>query len=76
MTDQKTFHLKGRATRVDLEGGFWGIVDEDGNRWQPVNMPEQLKGKDTTVQCTVYKTDEATAAMWGEPVFIVSFETP
>ena len=76
MSEQDTFQLNGKATRVELEGGFWGIIDQEGNQWQPVNMPEQLKREGSEVECTVYKTDAVSSAMWGEPVHIVSFETP
>ena len=35
--------IKGKVVFQNLSGGFWGVVDQSGNEWRPVNMPEQLK---------------------------------
>jgi len=59
----------------NLEGGFWGLEDEKGNNYLPVNMPEQLKHEGKKVKVVIREADEAGAAMWGRPVHIVSFST-
>ena len=32
--------FSGIATYVNLEGGFWGFIADDGTRYVPVNLPE------------------------------------
>lgn len=59
----------------NLEGGFWGLKDERGNNYLPVNMPEQLKYQGKKVKLVIREADVAGTAMWGRPVRIVSFST-
>lgn len=66
----------GQVQYVALEGGFYGIISEDGQQYFPVNMPQQYKAHGTRVRCTlVVLKDAATLAMWGIPVRITSFHT-
>lgn len=67
--------IKGKVVYLSFEGGAYGIVDESGRQYLPINMPEQLKKDGADVICTVTKADAETMIMWGEPVSIVSFET-
>jgi len=67
--------IEGKVNYFDLEGGFWGITDDKGGQWLPVNMPEQLKMKDRKIKVTIKEVDEETLFMWGTPVRILSFET-
>lgn len=68
--------IKGKVVYQKLEGGFWGIVDEAGRQWRPVNMPEQLKmdGKEVEVKAEEAEED-MSIFMWGTPVRILSFQT-
>ncbi|BCA79313.1 hypothetical protein [Desulfuromonas sp. AOP6] len=38
-----TFSFIGSVTYVPLEGGFFGIVTDDGDRLDPVNLPASVK---------------------------------
>jgi hypothetical protein len=68
--------VTGKVVFQNLETGFWGILDEDGNQWRPVQMPEQLKHEGKRVTVTIKEVDEeASMFMWGTPVKILSFET-
>lgn len=72
----KKLKIKGKVVYQNLGTGFWGIIDEKGNEWRPVNMPEQLKyeGKEVTVE--IREVDEDVSIfMWGTPVKITSFQT-
>ena len=65
--------IKGKVTYEDLEGGFWGIIDENGSKWIPVPMPEQLKQEGANVQLTaIVLEDYQTVYMWGTPIVIKS----
>jgi hypothetical protein len=58
-----------------MEGGAYGIIDEKGRKFLPINMPNQLKKDGAEVRCSVRTADVNTVMMWGEPVYIYSFET-
>lgn len=67
--------IKGKVKFLSFEGGAYGIVDESGREYLPLNMPEQLKKDGASVVCTIKPADAETMIMWGEPVYIESFET-
>lgn len=72
----KKIKIKGTVKHLDLEGGFWGIVAENGKEYRPVNMPEQLKHDGEAVEVTLKGVEEEMSLhMWGEPVKVVSFHT-
>jgi len=71
----KKFRIKGKVVHQDLEGGFWGVVGEDGRQWLPVNMPEQLKEEGKEVSLTVKETETVSIQMWGTPIQVLSFHT-
>ena len=68
--------IKGTVVFEQLETGFWGIVDEKGQQWRPVNMPNQLKVEGAKVDIRAIEAEEEISIfMWGTPVKIVSFHT-
>ena len=67
--------IKGKVVYLSFEGGAFGIVDSSGRQYLPLNMPEQLKKDGADVSCTARKADAETMIMWGEPIYIESFET-
>ncbi len=68
-------NITGKVKFISLETGFWGIVDNQGNEWRPINMPEQLKKEGKQVSVMVREVDEMSIFMWGTPVRILSFST-
>ena len=69
-------NIKGRSRYINLEGGFWGIESDNGKKYTPINMPEQLKtdGAKVEVEAVVLK-DAMSMTMWGEVIRITSFST-
>lgn len=69
-------NIKGKVVYQNLGTGFWGIEESNGNKWLPINMPEQLKyeGKKVSVSIKEVKADASTF-MWGTLVKIVGFQT-
>ncbi len=68
--------IKGTVRHVDLGTGFWGIESFDGDKYMPVNMPEQLKTEGRHVEVNAEAVDEmAGLHQWGRIVKITSFET-
>jgi hypothetical protein len=70
-------HMKitGKVVFLSMEGGAYGIIDQHGRKFLPINMPNQLKKEGAQVVCSVRSADVTSVFMWGEPVYINSFET-
>ena len=65
----------GTVTYVDLEGGFYGIVADDGERYLPRNLPADFRADGLRVTFVVDIANEtATIQQWGAPVDVVSIE--
>ncbi|MCM2465060.1 putative hemolysin [Methanoculleus oceani] len=65
----------GTITFVDLEGGFYGIVADDGERYLPADLPAEYRQDDLRVRFVVdVLEDTATTQQWGTPVEIVEIE--
>lgn len=75
--DPGTIELHGTVRHIGLEGGFWGITGDNGQNYEPVNMPDELKqtGMKVKVWFRVRK-DIGTTRMWGIPVQIVRYVVP
>jgi len=70
------FKITGHVKYLDFEGGFWGIVGDDGKEYRPVSMPNQLKHDGEAVEVTVRPVEEGMSMhMWGEPVKVIAFHT-
>lgn len=67
--------INGKVVHISIEGGAYGIIDNTGRKFLPLNMPNQLKKDGANVVCKVRPADVETTMMWGEPVYIESFET-
>lgn len=57
----------GTVTYNDLEGGFYGIMGSDDERYDPMNLPEELSIDGTEVRFTAYPRDDMMSFhMWGQ----------
>jgi hypothetical protein len=67
--------ITGTVKYVDLEGGFYGIVDDQGKRYDPVNLPEAFKEDGLRVKCHIKKLPERMSFhMWGTLVGLTEIE--
>ncbi len=63
----------GTVTYIELEGGFFGIITESGERYLPLNLPDEYALEGLFVDFTARIAEEsATIAMWGTPVHLLS----
>jgi len=62
----KTFHLTGQVYYGTMEGGFYGIIGDDGVKYQPTNLPRKFKkeGLSLTFDITI-KDSMVSAFQWG-----------
>jgi hypothetical protein len=65
----------GTITRVEHDGGFWGIVTADGERFRPTNLPVEFEREGMEVEFEGYVLDEERADdEWGIPVRLTEVE--
>ncbi len=67
--------VSGKVNYYNMAGGFWGITDQSGKQWLPINMPEQLKMENRKVKVKIKEVEGDSIFMWGTMVKIISFET-
>jgi len=71
---QAEIQENGTVTCLGFEGGFYGIVGDDGNHYDPINMPQEFKVDGLRVRFTANFTDYVSIHMWGYIVKLVSIE--
>lgn len=67
--------IRGEVAFIDLEGGFFGIVDEKGHRYDPTNLPPEFAVEGLPVQIRGRTLPRAVGFhMWGTRIEIISIE--
>jgi len=65
----------GTVKYINIEGGFYGIITEDGLKLDPVNLPDEYKQDGMNVRIWVKKAAaQVNFHMWGTIVEIKSIE--
>jgi len=68
--------IVGTVRYKDLEGGFYAIDAGDGNRYDPINLPESYKKDGLHVRVTArIKADAMSLRMYGTPIEIIDIAT-
>ena len=58
----------GEVRWISLEGGFFGLVAEDGRKFFPLNLPQEFKKEGLKIRVKGnIKKGIATVQMWGAP---------
>ena len=61
----------GTITFLDLEGGFYGLVADDGAKYDPLNLDEAFRQDGLRVRFRArLRTGVMTIRQWGKPVEI------
>lgn len=62
----ETFHLTGHVYYANIEGGFYGILGDDGIKYQPTNLPRKFKKEDLSLKFdATLKNSGVSAFQWG-----------
>lgn len=70
--DSGTFAVRGTITHFPFEGGFYGIVADDGGEYLPLNLPPEFAKDGLFVVATIEPAEGmSTIQQWGMPVRIV-----
>ncbi|MHC4642083.1 MAG: hypothetical protein ACYS32_10595 [Planctomycetota bacterium] len=67
--------IRGTIRYMDLEGGFYGIIADSGERYDPINLPAGYRKDGLRVRFQVKEKKGAVGIhMWGKIVEIVKIE--
>jgi|GEM_PF-1489420 len=67
--------VKGTVEHVDLEGGFWGVIGDDGKRYDVVNLPKEFEQQGLRVKFVGrLRPGRVSFHMWGVIVEVISIE--
>jgi hypothetical protein len=60
---------------IDIEGGFYGIFSNDGQKYDPLNLPSEFKQDGLNVRFTFRIAKNAMGIhMWGKLIYILEIE--
>lgn len=59
---------------IPLEGGFYGLLTQDGRRFVPANLPDGFRKDGLRVTVRGRIKEVATIYMWGKPLEILTIE--
>ena len=66
---------KGEIQYIDLEGGFYGILSDDGEHYDPINLPSGFKEDGLRVEFKLrILEDQSNIHMWGTVVEILEIK--
>ena len=66
----------GTVRFIEINGGFWGIVGDDGNNYDPMDLDPQLQEDGLRVRFeAVPETDMMSSRMWGTMIRLIHIET-
>jgi hypothetical protein len=72
---QKKKNVKGKIVYLELEGGIWGLVDDKGKEWMPVNLHAELMQEGLQVEMEIRMVEDFfSGGMWGSPVEVIAYK--
>jgi L-ascorbate metabolism protein UlaG (beta-lactamase superfamily) len=67
--------ISGTVRYIDIEGGFYGLVADTGEKYDPVNLPEDFRQDGLRVKFAVKEKKGAVSfRMWGKIVEILKIQ--
>jgi hypothetical protein len=67
--DPNVVSKSGTVVYHNLEGGFYGIIADDGASYLPLNLPDECAQDNLLVTFTgIIRSDVATIQQWGTPI--------
>jgi hypothetical protein len=60
--------ITGRVEYVDVEGGVFAIVDTDGTRYNPLNLPDSFKVDKMAIEAEARRRDDMVSPAMVGPI--------
>lgn len=70
-SNQDLFYDTGEIVYLSFEGGFFGIKSDEGNNYDPINLPSEFAVVGLSVEFFGERLDLDTFHMWGIVIRIV-----
>ncbi|MFX0011799.1 MAG: hypothetical protein ACFE9R_15905 [Candidatus Hermodarchaeota archaeon] len=71
----KVIHTTGTITYLDFEGGFFGIIGDDDENYDPINLPEEFESEGLRVEFTAIKREDlGSFHMWGILIELIDIQ--
>jgi hypothetical protein len=65
----------GTITRIERDGGFWGLITTDSTRFRPTNLPVEFEQEGMEVEFEGYVlSEERVEGEWGIPIELTEVE--
>ena len=61
-------------TYLSFEGGFFGIVTDDGDHYLPENLGQEYLEDGLRVAFEGFETYKATTRMWGRTIYLTRIQ--
>jgi hypothetical protein len=74
-SSQNLIYGTGTIKFISLEGGFFGIISDDGNRYDPVNLPPRFESDGLRVLFVGEILDLFSIHMWGRIIRIIQIQS-
>lgn len=71
---EDTRQFKAEVIWIPLEGGFYGLLAEDGSKYLPLNLPVEFQKDGLQVKVEGELKQVMTIQMWGTPLEIQKIE--
>jgi hypothetical protein len=69
--DEKLISAMGTVTFIEIEGGFFGIIADNGDKYRPLNLPKDFQKDGVRVRFEgKINSDIMGVYMWGEAIEI------
>lgn len=69
------FEFRGEVTYLPIEGGFWGIISTDGQRYDPGALPREFQQPGLRVRIVARRAPgRLSFRQWGQAIDIVTLE--
>ena len=71
----KLIHTTGTITYLDFEGGFFGIIGDDNQHYDPINLPEEFESDGLRVEFTaIQREDLGSFHIWGIVIELIDIQ--
>ncbi|MBN1638987.1 MAG: protease inhibitor I42 family protein [Ignavibacteriales bacterium] len=67
--------ITGTIRYIELEGGFYGILSDDGQKYDPINLPQEYHVDGLQIEFTFNKRDDVSSfRQWGTIIEIITIK--
>lgn len=67
--------IQAKVTKVDIEDGFFGLVNDLGFQYQPVDpLPTEFQEDGKAVKVTIEDAEGVSFMQWGQTVKVLHIE--